>query len=91
MKLKPVAAGLALGTFWGISLALLTVVSLYTGYMNAQLELLINMYPGYEITLEGALMGLLDGAIDGFCVGWIIIVLYNAFAGSENKKKITKK
>ncbi|EKD63746.1 MAG: hypothetical protein ACD_51C00207G0002 [uncultured bacterium] len=87
MKLKPVAAGLALGTFWGVSLALLTVVSVYTGYMNTQLELLINVYPGYAITLKGAGMGFLDGLVDGFCVGWVVVMLYNAFAGSKVTKK----
>jgi|GEM_PF-1133125 len=92
MKSKPVAAGLALGTFWGVSLGLLTVVSVYTGYMSNQLKLLINMYPGYEITLKGAGIGVIDGFIDGFFVGFILILLYNAFAGTAKiANKITKK
>ncbi len=80
MKLKAVPAGLAVGVFWGVSLALLTVISTYTGYMETQLSFLVGMYPYYDISLAGAAAGLLDGLIDGFFVGWLFAILYNAFA-----------
>ncbi|MBU1018862.1 MAG: hypothetical protein ABII07_02620 [Patescibacteria group bacterium] len=103
MKLKALAAGLAVGVFWGVLLFILTVVSLYTGYMETQLGLLVGIYPVYEISWMGALAGLLDGFIDGFFMGLVLALLYNAFASCicccesscekkpEPKKKTTKK
>ena len=85
MKLKPVAAGLAVGIFWGMSLFLLTAVAIYTGYMATQLGFLTEVYPFYEITWVGAVAGLVDGLIDGFFVGAVLSILYNAFAGCCKK------
>ncbi|OIP81088.1 hypothetical protein COW94_03615 [Candidatus Peregrinibacteria bacterium CG22_combo_CG10-13_8_21_14_all_44_10] len=81
MKLKAVSAGLALAVFWGVSLAILTAISAYTGYMADQLGLLVGVYPYYELSVTGAVAGLIDGLVDGFFVGWILATLYNAFAG----------
>ena len=86
MKIKPLAAGLALGVFWGVILFVLTIVSHYTGYLSSHLNLLIGIYPFYEISLVGAIAGLIDGLIDGFVGGLVLALLYNAFAGVCCKK-----
>lgn len=87
MKLKPIAAGLAVGIFWGFTLFLLTIVSFCTGYMETQLGFLIGAYPYYDISWAGAIAGLIDGILDGFFVGAVLSLLYNAFAGCCKKSK----
>lgn len=81
MKLKPVAAGLALGVLLGVGLFLMTVIAMYTGFAETQLNLLVGVYPYYEVSWTGAIAGFVDGLIDGFFGGAILVLLYNAFAG----------
>jgi hypothetical protein len=76
MRLKPVALGIGLGSVWGISLFITTLVSYFTGYGRLFLEVLAqSIYPGYSISPSGSLLGLfygfIDGLISGFCIAWI--------------------
>lgn len=78
MRLNPVALGIALGAFWGVSLCVTTWISFYTGYAGLFLEAMAkSIYPGYSISPLGGLLGLGYGFLDGLVGGMIIGWLYN--------------
>lgn len=78
MKLNAKALGLTSGIFWGIGLALLTVISLLSGgYASQFLAVVADVYPGFEVSYMGALVGLLYGFVDGFICCYIFGFLYN--------------
>lgn len=69
--------GLAAGILWGVSLFILTHISLSTGYAEGFLNLMVGVYPGYELSTSGSVAGLLFGFLDGF-IGCVIFAwLYN--------------
>ncbi|MFC1647479.1 bacteriophage holin [Patescibacteria group bacterium] len=80
MKLSPKALGLALGITTGLGIAVMTLLTTYTGYLQPLTDLLIGVYPYYEMTLTGAIAGLAWGFIDGMIGGLIIAWIYNVFA-----------
>ncbi|WP_068469358.1 bacteriophage holin [Candidatus Protochlamydia phocaeensis] len=75
--LYPVRLGIAGGIVWGVSLFLFTILSLYSGYAEQFLNLMANIYPGYEISWPGAFIGLLYGFADVFIGLALIAWLYN--------------
>lgn len=82
MKIKPLALGLTLGTVWGGVLFLTTLLSYFTGYARAFLDVVAgSVYPGYTISPLGGVLAFLYGFADlglgGLIVGW----LYNRFSG----------
>jgi hypothetical protein len=82
MKLKPVPLGVAAGILWGVLCVFLTtLLSVYTGYGKAFLEVIPeSVYPGYSITLTGSFIGLVYGFFDGFFCGVIFAWIYNKAA-----------
>lgn len=80
MKLSPKAFALACGIFWGICIAISTLLAVYTGYLSQLVNLLVGVYPYYEVTLLGSLVGLVWGFVDGLIVGIIFAWIYNLFA-----------
>lgn len=80
MKLSAKSLGLALGIICGLSVFIMTVLSTYTGYLQHWSELLLGVYPYYELTLQGAIAGLVWGFLDGFIGGIVLAWIYNAFA-----------
>lgn len=80
MKLSPKAVGLSMGILGGLSLFIMTLLALYTGYLTHISELLIGVYPYYEISLQGAVAGLIWGFIDGLIGGLLFAWLYNLIA-----------
>ena len=81
MKLKPLALGVALGVVWGGALCITTLVSVYTGYGRLFLETLPqSLYPGYSISLVGALLGLIYGFLDDLIGGVLLGWIYNRIA-----------
>lgn len=74
--IRPKVAGLALGVFWGGTLFLWTLISVMTGYSREFLMLLSSVYPGYEITLTGSVIGLVYGSLDGFVTGYVFAWIY---------------
>jgi len=81
MKLSPTALGLAGGIMWALIVCILTLTSIWTGgYATEVLNLIGNIYPGYQITVWGAFVGLVYGFIDGFLGGYILAWVYNIFA-----------
>lgn len=78
MKLKPLALGIALGTVWGVSLFVTTLLCYFTGYGKLFLEVLAqSIYPGYSISPLGSFLGLFYGFLDGFVSASIIGWIYN--------------
>lgn len=75
--LHPVSLGIAGGTLWGLGLTIVTYASMSTGYLGGLFELLVGMYPGYAISMNGLLSALVFGFIDGFVGGWLFGWLYN--------------
>ncbi len=80
MKLSPKAVGLTMGILCGLSLLIMTLLSLYASYLTHFSELLIGVYPYYEISLQGAVAGLIWGFIDGLIGGLLFAWIYNFFA-----------
>ena len=74
--MNPYLFGLAGGLVWGLSLALTTLISLYTGYAAKFLELIADIYPGYEVSLLGALIAFGYGLLDMFVFLFLIIWIY---------------
>lgn len=86
MKLSPKAFGLTLGLFCGLSLFAMTLLAVYTnGYLKHIVDLFVDVYPYYEVTLLGSVFGLAWGFLDGLIGGLIFAWIYNAMApGSSN-------
>ncbi len=78
--IRPKIMGLSLGIFWGVTLFLWTIASVLTGYSRELLELLPSVYPGYEVSLGGSVIGLGYGFIDGFVSGFIFAWIYVSLA-----------
>ena len=86
------AFGLATGTVFGLSVAVLawSVGSLRWG--ERALAVLNSVYPGYRPSLAGGLLGSLYGFLDGFAGGWAVAALYNLFrrhAATSTTRKTT--
>jgi len=69
--------GLAGGIGWGVCVFLTTLLSVWTGYGHAFLEMLSSLYPWFGITIGGAFVGLIEGFIDGFVCLFVVAWLYN--------------
>lgn len=69
--------GLAAGILWGISMFILTIAAVLTGYGTEWLELMGSIYMGYTISWMGSIVGLIYGFLDGFIGLYIFGWLYN--------------
>ena len=76
----PVALGGAVGTAAGVGLFLVTAVLLLQGGEAQQpmLSLVGNYLLGYEVSWQGAFVGLVEAALVGFGLGFVMAVLINA-------------
>lgn len=86
MQLNPKCFALATAIIWSMSLFLMTLISVPTGYASAFLDVMAGIYPGYSRTWLGSLVGLIYGFADGFIGGYVLIWLYNRLnkkAGSQ--------
>jgi hypothetical protein len=83
-QLNALAAALACGTLWGISLLVWTWLAIQWQVGASTLELLTDIYPRYEVTPLGSLLGLVWGFVDGFVGAYILVKLYNFFARHLN-------
>ncbi len=79
-KLDRVAFGGALGLVAGIAIGLATLFLVAKGGtpIGPHLALLAQYFPGYEVTLAGALLGFAYGVLAGFVGGWTFAVVRNA-------------
>ena len=69
--------GLAAGILWGLVMLILTLISVSSGYATNFLNIIAGIYPGYEITYAGSLIGFAYGFVDAFVGGYLLIWLYN--------------
>ena len=74
--------GLAGGLLWGSYMFIFTLANLFTGYGSMWGALMIDVYPGYEVTLPGSIVGFIWGFLDAFVGFYILGWLYNKFSGS---------
>jgi hypothetical protein len=79
MPLNAKALGFTAGLMWGVSLFLMTLISVATGLWMVILTIVMDYYPGYMISVPGAFIGLAYGFIDGFVMMYILAWLYNRF------------
>jgi hypothetical protein len=78
MKLRVRALGVALGLAWGLYVLLSTLWLIWLG-KGGEIVALKQLYPGYETTYLGALVGFIWGFVDGFIGGALVAWLYNQF------------
>ena len=71
--------GLAGGVLWGISMFIMTFAGVYSGYGTRFLQIMVDVYPGYEISVTGSFFGLAYGFVDGFIGLYLFGWLYNMF------------
>jgi protoporphyrinogen oxidase len=78
-KLDPLALGVAIGVVTGVGLLLATIVLLLKGgtFVGPRLGLLRNYLIGFEVTWFGALIGLIEGGVGGFTLGYLGASLRN--------------
>lgn len=79
MKLNAWGLGLAGGILWAAALFITTWISLFTGYASLWLTVMMDMYPGFDISVPGSFIGLAYGFIDGFIGLFLLAWLYNHF------------
>jgi hypothetical protein len=74
---------LAAGFICGGGLFILTVTLVVKGgpVVGPHLALLGQFFPGYQVTVGGAFLGLAYGFAAGFVLAWSASVLYNRLAG----------
>ena len=72
-KLDPVALGVALGTVSGFLIFLATAILVIKGgpVVGPMLSLLGNFLYGYDVTWGGSLVGLIEGGLGGFAIGYL--------------------
>lgn len=75
--INPRKLGLAGGILWGLSLFIMTIISMYTGYSQMFLTLFEGIYPWYSISWPGSFSGLISGFVDGFIGLYLLAWLYN--------------
>ncbi len=84
-KLRPVKFGFALGLWWGLSLMLVSWLSMRHGYGAEFIVTIKSLYHGYCATWLGGLMGFIWGFVDFFFFGLLIAWTYNCCSGCCKK------
>lgn len=83
-KLDPRRFGLAGGILWGIGIFVICLAGIYNGYGLLWSQLMVDTYPGYNLTWPGAIKGLLWGFLDGFFCLFLLAWLYNKLDKGES-------
>jgi hypothetical protein len=81
MKLRIRAFGLTTGIVLGLAVFLLTMVYLIFNYESSTLVKLHKVFPGFDITFVGGVLGLVWGFVYGVIGGAIFAWLYNKLQG----------
>lgn len=68
---------LSAGIMWALSMFIMTIISMYTGYASQFINLMESIYPGYNLSWGGSILGLIYGFVDGFVGLYIFGWLYN--------------
>lgn len=83
-KLERKAFGVALGLTWGATCFIMALLDMYFSVGSSFVRLVGEIYPGYDSTIEGAIIGLVFGFFDFFIFGYILAHIYNVFSASES-------
>ena len=83
MQLSAKNFGLAAGILWSLSMLIMTLINLWTGYGTQFLDLMVSIYPGDAISYVGSLIGLVYGFFDGFIGGFLLNWIYNKLQGAS--------
>jgi hypothetical protein len=75
--LNPKSFGLAAGVLWGLTMLLITWLSLFTGYAFSFLSFMTDLYPGYSISFLGSLVGFFYGFLAAFVQFYLFAWFYN--------------
>ena len=76
MTLKVKAFALSVGILWGAIVVVVTLTALWRG-AGQQVALLGSIYPGYQVTYLGSVVGLQYGFVTGAILGALLAWLYN--------------
>ena len=79
-KLNTKALALSLGIISAVSVFLIGIFNLSFGLWPTTIKLIMEVYPGFDISIVGILIGAFWGFIDGFIGGILIAWLYNKFS-----------
>ena len=84
LKLNARAWGIALGLFFGLTLAIATIVLVFRGgtTVGPHLSLLGIFLPGYRVSIAGAFIGFAYLFVIGYAIGRLIGMVYNKLARS---------
>lgn len=80
MKLNAISLGLAGGVLWGVSIFIMTLLNMWFQYGSLWIQLFSDIYPFYQATPWGSLLGLVWGFVDGFVGCFLLAWLYNSFS-----------
>lgn len=65
------------GIVWGAAMFLTTLAAVYFNYGVALLNVMASIYPGYDISITGSLIGFIYGFFDVFVGVYIIAWVYS--------------
>ncbi len=87
-RFDEVALGAAIGTVSGLGLLLATALLLIWGRepIGPNLSLLGNFLLGYQVSWSGAVVGLVEGALGGFALGWLLARMTNLVLRFEERR-----
>ena len=80
VKLDIRAAGLSFGIVWSVLIFLCGISAMSLNWGTKFVEVFANIYPGYQATFLGSIIGAFWGFIDGGIGGALLAWLYNKFA-----------
>lgn len=84
MTLNVRSFALSLGILYGLTIFITTLWLIFNSSPNDKI-LFELIYPGYSVSLQGSIVGLLYGFIDGVIAGTLLSWLYNYFLISNSK------
>lgn len=89
LRLNAAVVGVVTGLTLGLAIFLMTVVLVIKGgeVVGPHLALLRELYPGYQVTFLGGILGFLYGTVSGFLVGYVFARLYNVLAGWRERRR----
>lgn len=69
--------GMAIGVVWGLSMFLVTILTMAYGIGSPFVDIFSSIYWGLDASLLGSVFGLFWGFVDGFIGGALIAIVYN--------------
>ncbi|MCL4360342.1 hypothetical protein M1555_03765 [Patescibacteria group bacterium] len=76
MKKSIRRAALTAGIVWGLTVFLGTLASVFIGYGTAFFSVFTSIYPGYQLTPGGSVIGLMYGFLDAAVGTYIVVWVY---------------